>query len=109
MSLAIIRGTGTYVDGKVYEFKTDTASLKPLEGAFTMDLQATDEVETLGDGREAVVWRPVNKTGWKTITVLCRICKHRHVSVYPADIVDEEHQECPDCHNMTCGPEEGQE
>ena len=44
------------------------------------------------------------KTGWKTVTVKCRICGHEHVAVYPEDVLDEECIECHKCGHMTCGP-----
>lgn len=46
--------------------------------------------------------------GWLVAWVVCRMCKHRHVSVYPAAIMEsiEDNQECPKCHNMTCEPVE---
>ena len=43
---------------------------------------------------------------WCCAAVECRMCGGRHVSVYPADIVDECSQECPDCGHMTCEPTE---
>jgi len=39
-------------------------------------------------------------SGW----VQCSMCGHRHVSVHPVDMV--QNGECPECHNMTCEPEE---
>ena len=38
--------------------------------------------------------------------VACRLCGDRHVSVYPADIAEEENMECPTCGHMTCEPKE---
>lgn len=52
---------------------------------------------TASDGR----WRH----GW----VVCRICGHRHMSVWPMDIVDECAQECSRCGHLACEPEECEE
>lgn len=41
---------------------------------------------------------------WKVAMVECRICGHRHISVYPDNIKEEENQECTNCHNMTAEP-----
>lgn len=42
--------------------------------------------------------------------VECRLCGHRHVSVWPEKMVGgEENQECPNCGNMTCAPVEDEE
>jgi hypothetical protein len=46
-------------------------------------------------------------TLWKTAWVVCRICGHRHVSVYPlVDELDECALQCPNCEHMTCEPDE---
>lgn len=44
--------------------------------------------------------------GWLVATVECRVCSHRHISVYPASILEEDNQECPNCHAMSCEPVE---
>jgi len=48
-------------------------------------------------------------TEWCSGALVCRMCAHEHVSVWPASIVDEECQECPECGNMTAGPSEDEE
>lgn len=44
--------------------------------------------------------------GWMAAICVCRVCSHRHVSVYPADITEEDNQECPRCHAMAAEPTE---
>jgi hypothetical protein len=43
---------------------------------------------------------------WTFSWVICRLCGHRHMAVYPCDIIEEENQECPRCRHMTCEPED---
>lgn len=43
-------------------------------------------------------------TGWLVATVECRVCSDKHVSVYPADIAEEDNQECARCRSMSCEP-----
>ena len=37
-------------------------------------------------------------SGWLASTMKCRVCSHRHISVYPENIFEEDNQECPKCH-----------
>jgi len=40
--------------------------------------------------------------GW----LICRICKERHMAVWPDDVAEDYAMECPNCGHMTCEPDE---
>ena len=42
--------------------------------------------------------------GWYSGILVCRTCGEKHVAVWPADVLDEERMECPECGHMTAGP-----
>ena len=43
---------------------------------------------------------------WCTGTLECRMCGHQQVSVWPAEVLDEDAMECSNCGHMTCEPVE---
>jgi len=47
--------------------------------------------------------------GWTYGWCVCRLCGHRHMSVWPLAILDEDCQECPKCGHMTAEPENDSE
>lgn len=42
---------------------------------------------------------------WRTALVVCRVCDHEHVAVWP-ETADETALECPHCHSMSCEPQQ---
>jgi len=49
------------------------------------------------------------QTPHKTGYCQCRLCGHKYVGVWPVGVVvGEENMECPNCGNMTSGPERGE-